>query len=502
MRSTSVRLKGRAASAVLALALVAAGLGVLSSAIGPVLSSDDKLGVAVGVMLVVIAALPTLWRLRRDPLDAPGVYALATVFYLGITSLAWLGSPYQPGPGLNRHDITKALLVVALATALFGCGARLTGSARVVEAQAAELGDGRGPSRTALLVGYLIGVIGVVASLAFHVYGYVANAAAQGQLASVLQVLAILSDLGGMAVLMVAVTYFATGDRALRSVLIGIVGFQTMFGVISGVKGTTIEPTVFVLLAYIAYRRRIPWRSIGLLVAITLLILVPINTVYRQALRGGAQSTSGALAQALNGPNGVLPSPTDPVSYVFTRFRSIDNVALIVAETPRSFPYADGSHYYELPAIALVPRALWPSKPALTEGADFSYSYWEVPRRIRTSTPLTQVGDLYRNFGLGGVVIGMIVWGLVVGVWQRLRWRWASPVFTAVYLYSLFYYVPYVESDIPALLATATKTLPVAALVAWILLPGRGRAAGYRRLLGSARAQRWIRRTTSARAGS
>ena len=214
----------------------------------------------------------------------------------------------------------------------------------------------------------------------------------------------------------------------------------------------TIEASAFVLLAYIACRNRVPWKAIGIIAAVTFLVLVPLNAVYRQALRGESLGTSAALSQAISSPYAQTNSPTNPTTYVFTRFRMIDNVALIEADTPSLFPFANGANYYELPAIVFVPRALWPAKPALTEGADFSRSYWQITQSsITTSTPLTQIGDLYRNFGLLGLIIGMVVWGLAIGFWQTLRYRWTSPVFAVVFLYSILYYVVYVESDLPAL---------------------------------------------------
>src|SRR5207247_9068493 len=87
-------------------------------------------------------------RLRRHALDAPGLYAAATVLFLGITSLAWLGTPSLPGPGLGRADIATALWTVALGLAAFGVGARLGGVPRA--AARAALSDAMSPSPAAL----------------------------------------------------------------------------------------------------------------------------------------------------------------------------------------------------------------------------------------------------------------------------------------------------------------------------------------------------------------
>ncbi len=471
-----------AAAAYGALLLLGIGLGVLAVAGSSLLGAGGRGGIIAGVVLLILAATPMLLRLRVDYLDAPGLYALAAIMFFGVTSLAWLGTPYAPGPGLSRGDVAQALLVVALGLAVFGVGARLMGPPRPVANVSFE--RSRGPSRTALLVAYGFALVGVVIGLALHVYSYLASPAASAQLSGVLEVLNFLGDLGGIVVVITALTYFSTGDRSLRAPLIVFVSIQTVFGVVSGVKGTTIEAIAFVLLAYIACRRRVPWKTIVVVIVLALGVLVPLNTVYREALRSGSQNASAALNQAISSPYAPTTSPTDPVTFLLTRFRSIDNVALIVSQTPSLYPFAGGNTYYELPAIALVPRAIWPTKPALTTGADFSQTYWQIPSFLRTSTPLTQVGDLYRNFGLWGVILGTLLWGVVIGGWQRLRQRWTSPLFACVFLYSVLYYVTYVESDLPELLATAAKILPLVGLVAWLLLPRQEGQPGYRKLLG------------------
>jgi hypothetical protein len=69
-----------------------------------------------------------------------------------------------------------------------------------------------------------------------------------------------------------------------------------------------------------------------------------------------------------------------------------------------------------------------------------------------------------------------------VGWWTRLWRNCRSPRWDAVYLYALVIAVTYVESDLPILIATTAKAVPLAAVVAWFLLPGRASPPGYRTL--------------------
>src|SRR5215218_4354958 len=72
------------------------------------LTSDGATGLIGGVVLVLLAATPMLLRFRQDHLDAPALYALITVAFLGVASLFWLGTPANTGPGLTQVDIAAA----------------------------------------------------------------------------------------------------------------------------------------------------------------------------------------------------------------------------------------------------------------------------------------------------------------------------------------------------------------------------------------------------------
>src|SRR5688572_25457093 len=80
-------------------------------------SGGGRLGVGAGSLLVVATALQAIARLRADPLDAPGVWAAVAAMTLGALSLLWLGTPKIPAPGVDRDDVSRALLLVAAGVA-------------------------------------------------------------------------------------------------------------------------------------------------------------------------------------------------------------------------------------------------------------------------------------------------------------------------------------------------------------------------------------------------
>jgi hypothetical protein len=83
---------------------------------------------------------------------------------------------------------------------------------------------------------------------------------------------------------------------------------------------------------------------------------------------------------------------------------------------------------------AFVPRFFWPEKPNVSRGAWFTMYLGASNRESESSssTGITAVGELYWNFGLPGVVIGM----LGIGFGYGLLWRMAgeNPVYEPLHM--------------------------------------------------------------------
>jgi len=70
---------------------------------------------------------------------------------------------------------------------------------------------------------------------------------------------------------------------------------------------------------------------------------------------------------------------------------------------------------------ALVPRILWPDKPRVIRGGWFTFMLGmaDSPDLATTNTAQYAAGELYWNFGLPGVLMGMALIGALVGrLWQ------------------------------------------------------------------------------------
>ena len=318
-----------------------------------------------------------------------------------------------------------------------------------------------------------------------NTYGYVLNVNSGAAPSASTQAFTSIGTFASIGVLATAFMCFASPERPYRWLLAGMVVVQAGFGFVAGFKGAALDPFVFVLLAYVVTRRRFPCIPVVAAVAVVFLLLIPANQAYRAGLRNNAADPSGTSHFHLvhYRPDKLVSSGvTKGVDYFFTRFRDIDNVALVQSQTPSVYPYGSGSHYLDFPLLLFVPRVFWPDKPRLDDGDQFSLTYWQLPKGDHTSTPLTAIGDLYRNFGLVGALLGLALLGIVIALLTRLYQRFFSYRAVAIWLFLLYKGVYVVELGLPDLLGALLKALPFVALAAWLLLPGRTAPAGYRQI--------------------
>ncbi|PYU65511.1 MAG: hypothetical protein DMG49_24080 [Acidobacteria bacterium] len=100
----------------------------------------------------------------------------------------------------------------------------------------------------------------------------------------------------------------------------------------------------------------------------------------------------------------------------FERFDLLTNVAQVLTLGSRASMVKGDVQWWMLPIYPFVPRFLWPSKPILDEGARLTLALEGRsgdPISADSSTAITYPGDLYLQFGLVGIPVGMCVLGVV-----------------------------------------------------------------------------------------
>ena len=71
---------------------------------------------------------------------------------------------------------------------------------------------------------------------------------------------------------------------------------------------------------------------------------------------------------------------------------------------------------------AFIPRLIWPEKPSVTRGAWFAtyIGFAKSEEEATTSLGITATGEVYWNYGIPGVIIGMFIIGCLLGQLWRL----------------------------------------------------------------------------------
>ena len=104
------------------------------------------------------------------------------------------------------------------------------------------------------------------------------------------------------------------------------------------------------------------------------------------------------------------------MSYLVQRLQEIDAPAIVLQKTPSQVPYSSPVQIPESLAADLVPRALWPGKPVLDAGYQFSQEYYGTPASEVTAASITPQADLYRYGGWVTVLAGMAILGWLMRV--------------------------------------------------------------------------------------
>lgn len=182
-------------------------------------------------------------------------------------------------------------------------------------------------------------------------------------------------------------------------------------------------PIVWWMLFDVRVRRWLP-ASTALLTVLYLFIVAPGVEEARAAYWSGesAGSTVAALVTTLSNPD----FSSSHARVMIKRFldRQFEPIAVgyIDMEVQFSgFLHGEGMTYL---VYAFIPRVLWPEKPWVSRGAWFTFytGFSRSAAEATTSTGQSAVGELYFNFGLVAVALGM----LVIGVGLAAVWRLAG----------------------------------------------------------------------------
>ncbi len=438
------------------------------------------LSIAISVLAVscalLMVAVPELrkgfvhWRL------GPWYVAVYGATF-GAASLGWLHPRLDSGSSQIRLDAVEA----ALQLSLVGLGVWVLGYmvgppallVRVANRAIALAQTGLTPTlRTGSRI-WTVFAIGTLAKLLSAAltggFGYLGDPSAGIERAAPYALLlSILSGLSTVGVAMAA--YDACSLRqGSRKSLILFLAIEFFVGSVSGTKGYFVTTALAVLIAYGAQRGSLSRRGVSVGILIFLLVVIPFNASYRTAVRGdqdltpsqGASAAPRILNESVQNDS-PSKTATASLSYLAERLREIDSVAIIRQRTPSAIPFRNPTELLAAPLVGLVPRALWPGKPILSIGYDFTVEYYGLAG-LYTSSAIAPQGDLFRYGGYPVAVIGMFIFGMAC----RLLDRCIQPERDPRAMFFLILLVPLIvrsEADIATMLTSLPSIFVAGAL--------------------------------------
>lgn len=144
-------------------------------------------------------------------------------------------------------------------------------------------------------------------------------------------------------------------------------------------------------------------------------------------------------------------------------------ISAVLANVPDIEPYAEGETLKDAATAALVPRFLMPDKVKAGGQVNFR-RFTGLPIENSTSMAISPLGEAYANFGPGGGVLLMFVYGLLfAGIYSLcLRWVVANPDFL-FWLPLIFYQSIKAETEFATVLNQMSKGMIVAFGLYWVI---------------------------------
>jgi hypothetical protein len=265
-------------------------------------------------------------------------------------------------------------------------------------------------TRVVKLVALILGFGGLFAS---HAVEYLPESLAQiGAFAADLSMVGICA--------LVALHLAGKLDWSMAAFLWGfLIPVRIAIGLGTGSAASGLIVGIAVAMVFAAVSRSIPWKMMAL-GTVALFILRPAEAPYRIATWGGRLSDAGVIEKAqVFGEivyritlGGAVP-PQALIDIASMRLAQFTVFGEVIEDTPAMVPFWEGQSFYPI-LFKPIPRFIMPDKPEEVSGSWFGHRYGLItPENTTTSINLPQIVELYGNFGLIGVIVGMFIFGLI-----------------------------------------------------------------------------------------
>jgi hypothetical protein len=280
---------------------------------------------------------------------------------------------------------------------------------------------------------------------------------------------------------MLATIYYFAGLRNRGFVLMlwaVMLPAEVLFAFLSGNKSAFL-PIMFVILgAYHYFKRTLPIRYLAIALVVIVFVVTPVITTYR-SIDGVELRSKGFLDGLFFSINRIASdlSSYSPVEYLqfsyeafLERMNGSGAFSLVIEAVPERMDYQYGKTLM-LAFTLLVPTFLWPGKYEFYQ----SILVWDdliFGRRGYGGIAITQVGELYLNFHLFGIVIGMFVLGIFYKFVHLYFTKDKNPVGMFIFT-NLWLSIIFIEFPLGAAYANLVKHLSILFVITWLVNRGR-----------------------------
>lgn len=160
--------------------------------------------------------------------------------------------------------------------------------------------------------------------------------------------------------------------------------------------------------------------------------------------------------------------------FAYNTFIQAQTLLIIIESTPELIPYQNGRTILAILSV-WIPRAFYPDKPLPMAGV-LTEAFRPALFATGYTLPPSVIGELYLNFAVGGVVVGMALFGMGWRiVYDYMRFHRHNRAVVLVYAISLSIFLPWFRGDLMAsTVLYLLMLLPI--VIAFFLIAGKTRS--------------------------
>jgi hypothetical protein len=278
-------------------------------------------------------------------------------------------------------------------------------------------------------------------------------------------------------ILGVALAFSKSQGRAFNAaVWLILVPLTIVMALLGGAKTEVMWLVAGILLARHYLIRPIGVMQILIATFAMAFVLLPLVNTYRTIsgmnLEISPLMILPLLSQSIGDDASQILSLESIASGVMARFHGIDALSLVMKFTPEVLPFKNGETILLAPIIAFIPSALWSGKydyiNSVASGVEFGEVYFGVAGNT-SGVAITQIGELYLNFGWIGIPIGLLIIGCVARfVYITFRRHGQNPIGLLIYTF-VYVHLIFIEGWFGSTYSNLLKHLVITSLIVYVI---------------------------------